>query len=274
MSLLTPPFEEGRLNRAPVFPIGGVANPVVQAGIHVTVRTGTVDAYVKLLKPKAFVAESVSAWLALRVELPIPTPFWVTVHRRLVANVLQWPFGSKETHLCFGSAAVENALALRLAGRTDGALGRYGLDNVLLGKIALFDELIGNDDRHDGNLLVTFDRSVFLIDHERALGGTGLGLFSSDPPLAPNRLLERVRLLPASERMSLVKPLREFCATCERAVWTVPYETLVEDVAMRAMVQDYLQRRAEKLRDTLEDMLGIGDLLSGLPQSSRPSPLL
>jgi hypothetical protein len=272
MSVPTALFEEGRLNRAPVFPVSGAANPVVQARIHVQVRTGTVDAFVKLLKPKAFVAESVSAWLALRVGLPIPTPFWVTVHRRLLTSI--WPFGSEEAHLCFGSETVPNASAFRLGEQADGALGRYGLDNVTVGKIALFDEFIGNDDRHDGNLLVTPERSIFLIDHERALGGTGLGLFSSDPPLAPNRLLARIRALPPSERMSLVKPLREFCASCERAAWTAPYDALIEDMTMRAMVQDYLQRRAEKLRDTLEDTLGVRDLLSGLPESSRPLPLV
>ncbi|WP_175970891.1 HipA family kinase [Burkholderia sp. BCC0322] len=265
------PFEEGRLNRAPIFPVSGVANPVVQARIHVPVRIGTVDAYVKLLRPKAFAAESVCAWLAIRVGLPIPTPFWVTVHRRLLQNL--WPFGSTEAHLCFGSEAVPSAMALRLDAQSGDVLARHGLHLTMLGQIALFDELVGNDDRHDGNLLLTYDGSVFLIDHERAIGGTGLGLFSTDPPLGPNRLLERVRKLPASDRMALAKPLREFCANCERAVWAAPFEALVEDASMRALVQDYLMRRAERLRDTLEAVLGIPDL-SGLRESSRPSSVL
>jgi hypothetical protein len=65
----------------------------------------------------------------------------------------------------------------------------YGLDTVLLGRIAMFDARIGHDDRHDGNLLLTPRKQLYLIDHERAPGGTGLGLFSTCPP--PGRLAYR-----------------------------------------------------------------------------------
>ena len=271
MSIPTPPFEEGRLNRAPVFPVSGTANPVVQARIQVPVRTGSVDAYVKLLKPKAFAAESICAWLAIRVGLHVPTPFWVTAHRRLLQSV--WPYGEKEAQVCFGSEAVPSAMAFRLDAQAADVLARHGLHLTMLGQIALFDELVGNDDRHDGNLLVTYDGSFFLIDHERAVGGTGLGLFSTDPPLGPNRLLDRLRKLSSSERMALAKPLREFCAHCERAVLSAPYDVLIEDPEIRLLVQSYLARRADKLRDTLEATLGIRDL-SGLRDSSRQSSVL
>jgi len=202
----------------------------------------------------------------------MPDAFWVTVHRQRMPGF--WPFGSEEDRLCFGTAALPFAQAVRLQDQGPALLAAmYGLDTQLLGKIALFDELIGNDDRHDGNLLLTARREINLIDHDRAIGGTGLGLFSTVPPPGPNRLLQMVRGLPLADRAALKAPLREFCAACVNAVFRLPYVDIVNDEELREPMRLYLESRAEQLLDTLERTLGIPDL-PGLPPPFVQPPAL
>lgn len=272
MSILLPPFELGRLNREPITPVTGGSHPVVRGRIQVPVRTGSVDAYVKLLPPREFCVESVCASLALHLSLPMPDAFWVTVHRQRMHGF--WPFGEENEKLCFGTAELPYAQAVRLDHQSPAMLATaYGLDALLLAKIALFDELIGNDDRHDGNLLLTARRTIMLIDHERAIGGTGLGLFSTIPLPGPNRLLQMVHRFSPGERAALKAPLREFCAACQAAVFRLPYVQLVSDESLRELVRTYLERRAERLRDTLEQILGVPDLPGLQPDFIQPSPL-
>ncbi|WP_156443060.1 HipA family kinase [Burkholderia sp. RF4-BP95] len=271
MSIVLPPFELARLYRDPFDLSTTTAHPVVKGRIQVPVRACGIDAYVKLLPELQFCIESVCAWLARELGLPMPEVFWVTVHRGRMHGF--WPFGDAvEQRVCFGTGAIPVALPVRLTSQTQATLtGMYGLDALFMAKIALFDELIGNDDRHDGNMLLTPNRTIVLIDHERALGGTGLDLFSSQPPLGPNRLLERVRELPLPERATLKADLRHFCAACVNAVLRLPYEQLVHPEVLREPMRQYLQGRAEKLRDTLESTLGIRDLPGLNPPGLQPS---
>ncbi|RDU98949.1 HipA family kinase [Trinickia dinghuensis] len=272
MSILVPPFELGRLNREPITPVGGSAHPVVRGRIHLPVRAGSVDGYIKLLPRQAFCVESVCAWLAREVNLPMPEVFWVTVHRNRMRGL--WPFGDDDAQWCFGTAALPFAQAVRLDSQSPAALSSmYGLDSLMLAKIALFDELIGNDDRHDGNLLLTTHKTIALIDHERALGGAGLELFSSFPPPGPNRLLERVRVLPLTDRAVLKVPLRSFCIACSAAVLRLPYGQLVSDDALHEPMRRYLEQRANRLINTLDHVLGIPDLPGVNPPGLQPPAL-
>lgn len=269
MSISNPPFDLGRLNREPIVQVGGSAHPVVRGRIHITVRTCSVDAFVKLLPPREFAVESACAWLARQVGLPIPEPFWVTVHRQRMRGL--WPFESNEDQLCFGTAALNLAQPVHLGDQSQMVLAQtYGLDSLLLAKIALFDELIGNDDRHAGNLLLTPYKTIALIDHERALGSAGLALFSSAPPPGPNHLLHRVRRLPPAERAVLKSPMRDFCAACVAAAYRLPYAQLVSVDALHEPMRRYLEHRADRLRETLEETLGIPDLPGLSPASLQP----
>jgi hypothetical protein len=267
-----PPFELARLHREPITRVTTGSHPVVRGRIQIPVRTCSLDAYVKLLPERAFIVESVCAWLAQYLGLPTPDAFWVTVHRQRMHGF--WPFGNDEDRLCFGTAALPFAQAVRLESQSPSVLATmYGLDPTLLARIALFDELIGNDDRHDGNLLLTARREIRLIDHERAIGGTGLGLFSTVPPPGPNRLLQMVHKFSPTERAALKAPLREFCAACHAAVFRLPYAQLVSDEALREPVRVYLERRAEQLLDTLGQTLGIPDLPGLQPRPLQPPAL-
>ncbi|WNC90241.1 hypothetical protein RI103_02445 [Paraburkholderia sp. FT54] len=269
MTLPPAPFLLGSLNREPITRISGCAHPVVRGRVHVPVHTGSVDAFIKLLPPREFAVESVCEWLAREVELPMPEPLWVTVHRQRMRTV--WPFGNDETQLCFGTQAFNLARPVHLGDQSRSVLAQaYGLDSLLLAKIALFDELIGNDDRHAGNLLLTPRGTVVLIDHERALGGTGLALFSTAPPPGPNQLLHRVRALSVAERATLKSPLRAFCAACTTAACRIPYTQLVNAEALHEPMRVYLESRAERLFDTLEETLGIRDLPGLNPAGFHP----
>ena len=122
-------------------------------------------------------------------------------------------------------------------------------------------------------LLLTARREIRLIDHERAIGGTGLGLFSTVPPPGPNRLLQMVHKFSPAERAALKAPLREFCAACHAAVFRLPYAQLVSDEALREPVRAYLERRADLLLDTLGQTLGIPDLPGLQPRPLQPPAL-
>lgn len=269
MSLPELPFPYGRLQFRPIDRVGGTSRIVLTG----EVRGATLQrfqAHVKLLPPREFVAESICAWLAKEVGLPAPDAWWVAVSRSCYQA--GWPFGADDVHLCFGTTSLRSAQPLRLTSSVSAGLLQRG-HVLLLAQIALFDELIGNDDRHQGNLLLGPTGDVFLIDHERALGSSGTALFSTDQ-MGPNHLLEATRLLVAKQRVALLHPLLSFATACRVAVDRLPLDQIIEgDAALRAAAKLYLTKRAAGLHDVVHHTLGLPDLVGFSDDQFRSASL-
>ena len=269
MSDLYPPFEYGSLRYRPNTIVEHASNLVVYGRVHLPVRTGSEMAFVKLLSERAFAVESVCAWLARELELPAPEPLWIAVHRNRIPG--KWPFGEEDSQLCFGTIELPNARPLLVDEiEADFLFGQLRLDDILSAKIATFDVLIGNDDRHAGNMLLAPPRGVFLIDHGRALGGIGTDLFSTWQPPGPNFLLRRIQAMSAQRRFALKRPLRDFCTDCAIAVDKLPFDILVASDSLRLTIRQYLRAKAERLYDEIASSLGIPDLTGINLNGSRP----
>ncbi|MGI4813668.1 MAG: hypothetical protein ACRYG5_11290 [Janthinobacterium lividum] len=227
-------------------------------------------AYVKLLGARAFAVESVCAWLVRELYLPGPEPFWVWVHRNRVPQI--WPYETDDPRLCFATKAIMHARPIQLLGPDRNSLTRQlGLDDRLIGRIATFDALIGNDDRHKGNLLWAPPAGVLLIDHEQAIGGVGFDLFSTLAPAGGNHFLEKIKNFSAQRRHAIKADLVSFCASCADAVERLPYSELVPSPVLRAGVQDYLLKRADRLFETVSSALGMPELAGFARLDQRPA---
>jgi hypothetical protein len=102
-----------------------------------------------------------------------------------------WPYGAEREALVFGTRAVEGAVPLT---RVDGAAVADKLEKwSFLEMAAVFDQLVANDDRTQGNILLAPKGDLWLIDHARALGGGGQRLFSTEVlPLFNNFFLSLI----------------------------------------------------------------------------------
>jgi hypothetical protein len=136
---------------------------------------------------------------------------------------------------------------------------------------AVFDQLIANDDRTEGNILLGPRGDLWLIDHGRSLGGGGQRLFSTDiTPSTANFLLSRVARYPAQARVKLRPELIAVCTKLASAVSRVPYGALLvpEDIAMQ--IDDFLVRRVGMLQAMVLQSIGLPDLYD---DGQRPAPL-
>lgn len=257
-----PPFASGTLLYRPVERVSGSSHVVLTGRVQIPVQASAVPAYVKLLSPREHAAESVCAWLARALDLKAPEPLWVVVPRNRMPASVVWPFGDEETHCCFGTVAIQHARALNVAELQPGVLQLQLAPHLLaLACIAVFDELIGNEDRHERNILVSPRGVPLVIDHERTLGAGGDGLFSGPilhPPSFLHGLIER---LPTSQRFEMRAPLQAFVAACRDQVNRIPFDQLVlEDEALRRSMAHYLGQRVEQLPDVVSKILGMPDL--------------
>lgn len=269
MSLPDLPFPYGKLQFRPITRVSEASRVVLVGQVCSPVSLARFNAHVKLLPEKEFIAESACAWLARQVGLPAPEAMWICVCRS--AYPAAWPYGDEDVHVCFGTRSISNALPLKVESSTAGWL--FQQDRVLLiAKIALFDELVGNDDRHQGNLLLGPTGNILVIDHERALGGTAAGLFSSDL-IGPNHLLELVRELPAKQRAELKAPLLQFATACAVAVDRLPFDQIAEaNPTLKEAAKRFLAKRAASLHDVVLRTLGVPGLpgISEVPLRSAP----
>lgn len=270
MFSVDPPFDYGSLRYRPNTVVPHASNPVIYGRVQL-LSVGQEMAFVKLLQEGAFAVESVCAWLARKVGLQTPHPLWVSVpHNRVPANL--WPFGDKQTQLCFATVELPNARALHFDDSSSEVLfGQARLDDVLTTKIATFDALIGNDDRHSGNLLLAPPNGAFVIDHGRALGGIGTDSTSIWLPPGPNLLLRRIQGMPPHRRHALRQPLRQFCNDCLEAVDTLPLDKLVESKSQREMIERHLRAKAEILYVEMLDAIGMPELTGINRSGSRPT---
>jgi hypothetical protein len=225
--------------------------------------------YVKVLPVNSRCIEAVCAWLAREIKLPAPEPLLLNMLASRMPRGSQWPFGTQSQEVCFATREVPYARAL--CGVDSDQVGSL-LDRWdRLADAAVFDLLIANDDRTEGNILVGPGRDLWLIDHARSLGGGNERLFSSDVmPATSNFFLSRIAGYTAQERVRLRPALIAVCTKLSSAVQRIPYAALLvpEDIAMQ--IEDFLSRRAHMLQAMVLQTIGLSDLFS---QGDRPARL-
>lgn len=215
--------------------------------------------YAKVLPVNSRCIEAVCAWIALQIELPVPRPMLLTMPASRMPRGLQWPFGSEHQAIVFATRAIDGALPLsRISSETSwNLIDRWDA----LPAAAVFDQLVANDDRTDGNILLGPRRDLWLIDHARSLGGGGQRLFSTDvTPRFENFFLSRLAGFPLKDRQRLRPGLMAVCARLGGIVPRVPYGSLLvpDDISMQ--IDDFLQRRLVTLQATVLQAVGLPDL--------------
>jgi hypothetical protein len=215
--------------------------------------------YAKLVPVNRRCIEAVCAWIGHEVGLPLPEIRFVRVLKNRLPLGCAWPYKLNEEEWAFGSLAIEGARPL------------VGFDSVLavakvdkwshLELAAAFDQLVANDDRTEGNILLDPKGSLWLIDHARSLGGGGQRLFSTEVlPLVNNFFLARVASYPLAERMKRRGALLSACTRLVSAAMIVPYKSLMVPADMAIQIQDFLLRRASLLQAMVFDAAGIPDM--------------
>lgn len=254
-------FAEGRLQFRPVDRVSNATNLVVRGRVQIQVRTGSVIAVVKLLTDRGFSVESACAWLARQLGLPTPEAFWVWVEKNRLTD--GWPYGDTPVKRCFATEYVANARPVQLDRLSDQVLAAHiKIDDVLLARMAMYDALIGNDDRHDDNLVWAPPVGALLIDHEKAMGGENMNLFSTMPRPGPNYLLRRLSMLPRARRHALRPTVNSFCAECINAVERIPLEQIASTALLAEQMERYLALSVDRLHEEVSQALGLSELFN------------
>ena len=217
--------------------------------------------YVKLLPLRLRAVEAVCAWLAHEVGLPAPMPAFVSVRKRHTKRLCAWPYGDEEVFECFGTLEIAPALPLRVVDTT----GSDQVDQILMGwrdglRVGVFDELIANEDRNRGNILIDARRELWIIDHSRALRAGGQRPFSD--PFLPfeNTLLSRIAKMPASQRHAKYQQAISACTQIAAAARRIPYDQLGVATDVRSDIERFIDERAQRLQDLVLSRLGIDEL--------------
>lgn len=237
--------------------------PVLRGEI-VNAVTAFAPVYVKLLPRPLANVEAVCAWLAHEVALPLPRPVCAIVHRRLTTRLCAWPYGSSARAYCFGTQEIPLALRLRDIDNT-----QYGQSEQLLSgwrdclRVGIFDELISNDDRNNGNILVDAQKRLWIIDHSRALRAGGQSAFSD--PMLPfeNALLRRFAGLAPAHRHALRSKIVADCTQLSSAAARIPYDDLDVRGEAREAIEKFIDTRARHLAALVLARLGISELPIG-----------
>ncbi len=249
------------------FTKGSVAPPikVVKSTPHVVLRAWRSWAgpfervYAKVLPVNGRCIEAVCAWLAKEIDLPLPQPMLLDMAASRMPKGCIWPFGSDPRATVFATRAIENSLPLRNVS-SDVAKAMIDKWGGLIAA-AVFDQLVANDDRTEGNILVGPRSDLWLIDHARSLGGGGQRLFSTDVmPSTSNFFLARISGYTAQERVRLRPALLAVCTRLASAVMRVPYDLLLvpEDIARQ--IDGFLSYRSRALQAMVLQAIGLPDL--------------
>ena len=138
---------------------------------HLDLQGRQIKAYIKVLNGKQLVNELVATTLGRYIGLPIPKGYLLRARPEDLpdSNILK-AFGQEA--LVFGSASMEHpSLARRFTLNTNDAWEWLKDNCKILSEAIVFDELVANTDRHQGNLLVGKKGAVWLIDHSHCFTG-------------------------------------------------------------------------------------------------------
>ena len=146
---------------------------------HVTLPNGRrrSRAFVKVFPPQdrnqLVYNEIVGHYLALQCGLPSPLTFPCACHRLLLRSAtLQIMAPDARSPYVMGVGSVDgNAKTLQQAGGHSAAVWANVMNWPHVARVAVFDELMGNDDRHVENLIRRGSHDYTLIDNERILFG-------------------------------------------------------------------------------------------------------
>ncbi len=189
----------------------------------------------------------------------MPEPMLLDLPASRLPRRCAWPFGTESHGACFATRAVENALPLS---NVSSDIAMTIIDRWAgLPAAAVFDQLIANDDRTEGNILFGPRSDIWLIDHGRSLGGGGQPLFSTDVMSStPNFFLTHIASYTAQERVKLRPALIAVCTRLASAVRRIPYADILvpEDIAMQ--IDDFLARRVGVLQAMVLQSIGLPDL--------------
>jgi hypothetical protein len=215
--------------------------------------------YVKLLPASRRYVEAVCAWIGREMGLPMPEPLFVEVAPdRIPLDCAVPDNGGDPIH--FATKEIPQAKPLRRVERFIGGDAIHPWPSLV--DAMVYDHLIGNQDRSDDNLLVDGHRQLWLIDHDRALGGLGERLFS-DPYLpSHNFLMEIVKEQSARDRLALRQAVLRCCAAASHAALRVPYASLKVPETFADEAARFLRSRAEHLAHVVLSDLGVPDLFT------------
>jgi hypothetical protein len=247
--------------------IGSLANPIrfLKRSPHLVLEGRLVSASVpfqpvvaKLLPDPGFAIELVCGWLANAVGLPMPQVGVATANASLVSKHGTWPYEDL-TAKVFVCALIPNAQRVV---SVDSPVIDERLDEWQFAELAgVFDELVSNDDRSKGNLLLDARGNFWLIDHARALGGAGQRLFSTEVfPAFENYFLGRIARERTDKRYSRKQALLRCCAHVRNHVARIPYSDLGVSFVLETDIRNYLAARLRKLEELVLNRVGIQDL--------------
>jgi hypothetical protein len=215
--------------------------------------------YVKLGMETGRSIEAVCAWIAQDAGLPCPAARFVQVSRTNTPPGCPWKLGDVNKVIVFATVAIEGALQLTKI--DSDLLSQKLLTWKSLESAAVFDQLIANDDRSDGNMLMDPTGKLWLIDHGRALGAAGHPIFSSDPtPSVRNFLLDKIARQSLADRMKRREKLMAACVTLAACVPRVPYDSLLVRPDTASQINSFLTQRASRLQAMVFDNVGLPSL--------------
>lgn len=154
------------------FTFNGNVNPVYRGQIMLS-GGAIVSAFIKDLAPREFANELLAAALGLRLGLPIPMPIIARASSDVLSATLI-PLAGTEDHVVFASHAVGAVPILQII-RDAGPAGASIIEMLSrwdgLGRLYGFDTWVANIDRHRGNLLLSGEGAVWMIDHGQCFTG-------------------------------------------------------------------------------------------------------
>ncbi len=253
--------------------LGALANPIkvikispnlVVEGCLVSATIPFAPVVVKFLPENACAIELVCGWLGHAVGLPVPSISRISVSRGIMPIGAVWPYSSDQA-TTFACAVVPFAQKVISADSpaVDTRLKKWQLVEIA----GVFDELIANDDRSKGNILLDARQNFWLIDHARALGGAGQRLFSTEVfPSFTNFFLQRIGRESLSERLSRKQPLLAACAQLRNYVSRIPYSELGVSSEIEQEIRAYLSARLRNLEHLVLSRVELPDLAAGSMQ--------
>jgi hypothetical protein len=225
--------------------------------------------FVKLATETGRSIEAVCAWIAQDAGLPCPAPRFVQVSRTHVPPACPWKLGDDSKVTVFATVAIEGAV--QLTKLDSDLLSPKLLKWKSLELAAAFDQLIANDDRSDGNMLMDPSGRLWLIDHGRSLGAAGQPVFSNDAtPSIRNFLLEKIARQTSADRIMRRDTLMSACVSLAACVPRVPYDGLLVLPVIASQINSFLTQRANRLQSMVLDIVGLPGLYPQDDEGSSP----
>ena len=237
---------------------------LVVAGQIVSAAVGFEPVFVKFLPEAACAIELACGWLGKAIGLPVPVVGRIAVSRSLLPMGADWPFDVARTTTFVCSAVPYAAKVVSVdSPAIDSRLKRWQFAELA----GVFDELIANDDRSKGNVLIDPSSEFWLIDHARALGGAGQRLFSTEiHPLFANFFLQRIGSERLTDRLPRKQVLLSACAQLRNTVPRIPYADLGISSALEQEIRTYLAARLRILEQLVLSRVDMPDLASSSMQ--------